>query len=116
MARKTMIALGLLGAFGASAQAQSSLQLYGVIDAGVGAVTKTATSDATFWRVNVDASSSSRLGVRGSEDLGRGFSALFGLEAGLDPRNGSTTGTASSGTINGAAARTWDCAARRGAR
>ncbi|UUX97322.1 porin [Aquabacterium sp. J223] len=104
MARKSMLALGVLGAFGASAQAQSSVQVYGIIDAGVGAVTKTATSNDRLYRTNADASTSSRFGLRGTEDLGKGLSAFFGMESGLDPRNGNAQGTASSGTINGAAA------------
>lgn len=104
MARKSMLALGVLGAFGATAQAQSNVQVYGIIDAGAGVVTRTATGNQRLWRVNADASTSSRFGVRGSEDLGNGLSAFFGLESGLDPRNGNAQGVASSGTINGAAA------------
>src|SRR6478672_11453613 len=82
--KKSLIALAVLAASGA-AMAQSSVTLFGVVDAtyayGSGSVAKK--SQLTNSGYN-----SSRLGFRGVEDLGGGMSASFWLEAGLNNDNG----------------------------
>lgn len=86
--KKSLIALAVLAASGA-AMAQSSVTLFGVVDAtyayGSGSVANK--SQLTNSGLN-----SSRLGFRGVEDLGGGMSASFWLEAGLNNDNG-TGGT-----------------------
>lgn len=86
--KKSLIALAVLAASGA-AMAQSSVTLFGVVDAtyayGSGSVSNK--SQLTNSGYN-----SSRLGFRGVEDLGGGLSASFWLEAGLNNDNG-TGGT-----------------------
>ncbi|QIL79415.1 porin [Diaphorobacter sp. HDW4A] len=64
-----------------SAQAQSSLSIYGVLDAGVTYLS----NSGGHSRTSLDSSPSkpSRLGIRGSEDLGEGLSAIINLEAGI---------------------------------
>ena len=83
--KKSLIALAVLAASGA-AMAQSSVTLFGVVDAtyayGSGSVSNK--SQLTNSGYNT-----SRLGFRGVEDLGGGMSASFWLEAGLNNDNGS---------------------------
>jgi predicted porin len=74
------------------AHAQSSVTLYGVLDAGLQYASKTATAGgknagSTFAVVN-GASSPSLFGMRGAEDLGGGLKATFALESGINMPNG----------------------------
>jgi predicted porin len=54
-------------------------------------------------KLNSDTGSSSRFGLRGTEDLGGGLSAFFNLESPIDPKSGAVAGGASSGACNPAA-------------
>jgi len=89
--KKSLVALAALAVVGA-ASAQSSVTLFGVVDAtyayGSGSVSNK--SQLTNSGYN-----SSRLGFRGVEDLGGGLSASFWLEAGLanDDGRGAATNT-----------------------
>lgn len=82
--KKSLIALAVLAASGA-AMAQSSVTLFGVVDAtyayGSGSV-------ANKSQLTNSGYNSSRLGFRGVEDLGGGLSASFWLEAGVNNDNG----------------------------
>jgi len=88
--KKSLVALAVLAASGA-AMAQSSVTLFGVVDAGY-AVGKGSISNKTTLRNS--GYNSSRLGFRGVEDLGGGMKASFWLEAGVNNDDG--TGSASS--------------------
>ena len=96
---KTLIALAALLALGSgAARAQSSVQIYGIVDTGVAyvgtaAAPNAANPRATGSQVRVDSGllQSSRLGFRGSEDLGGGLRATFALEGGLALDSGSFT-------------------------
>jgi predicted porin len=72
----------------AGAQAQSSVSIYGVADAGMAWINNVGGSS----RIKVDSgqSAASRLGFRGSEDLGSVLSAVFNLEMGLNIDTGAT--------------------------
>ncbi|MBG6222194.1 MULTISPECIES: porin [unclassified Janthinobacterium] len=70
--KKSLVALALFGAFAATAQAQSSVQIYGTIDAGLGKLTGETTK--------VTKRDNNKLGFKGSEDLGNGLKAIFQLE------------------------------------
>ncbi|AJK45677.1 porin [Burkholderia plantarii] len=87
---KKSIALAALGAFGASAYAQSSVTLYGVIDAGVTYTNKAATSTGhgDLVKYGDGVAQGSRWGIRGSEDLGGGLKAIFVLESGFSSGDG----------------------------
>ena len=91
--KKSLIALAVLAASGA-AMAQSSVTLYGVADAGV-----TYLNGADNWSgVTSGNNLTSRLGFRGTEDLGGGLKANFVLEGGFnldagDGKSGGATGT-----------------------
>lgn len=87
--KKSLIALAVLAASGA-AMAQSSVTLFGIVDAGY-AVGKGSLSNKTQLRNS--GYNSSRLGFRGVEDLGKGMKASFHLEAGVNNDDGSGAGT-----------------------
>jgi predicted porin len=78
--KKSLLALALMGAF-SIAQAQSSVTIYGTLDAGVSRRTDT---DVTA----VGKRDNNKLGFRGVEDLGSGLKALFQLEIRYEPDTG----------------------------
>ena len=88
--KKSLIALAALAAVGA-ASAQSSVTLFGIVDATL-QVGRGSLTDVT--RLQPNGYNSSRLGFRGTEDLGGGLAASFWLEAGFNPDEG--TGQVSS--------------------
>jgi predicted porin len=67
------------------ASAQSSVTLFGVVDVGVAHVTGDGVSRSGL---STGGANISRLGFRGTEDLGGGLAASFWLEAGLDVDTG----------------------------
>ena len=83
--KKTLLALAAIAASSA-AFAQSSVSLYGVVDASLESVK----GDDTVTRVTSNNLASSRLGFKGTEDLGGGLKANFVLEAALDVDTGTT--------------------------
>lgn len=83
-ARLARAAIGLLAAACAPAWAQSSLVLYGVADVGVEYLSHADASGHALTRMASGNLSGSRWGMRGTEDLGSGVSALFVLESGFD--------------------------------
>ncbi|OAI64311.1 porin [Ralstonia solanacearum] len=74
------------GAMSAAAHAQSSVTLYGQVDAWVGAQKGFDSSRAGV--VNPGGMSTSYWGLKGSEDLGNGLKSLFALEAFFRPDTG----------------------------
>jgi predicted porin len=82
--KKSLIALAVMAAAGA-ASAQSSVTLFGIVDASL-TVGRGSLTDRT--QITDSGYNSSRLGFRGTEDLGGGMSASFWLEAGLNNDNG----------------------------
>ncbi|PXW25754.1 Outer membrane protein (porin) [Paraburkholderia caballeronis] len=90
--RKIFVSAALLGSATSVTYAQSSVTIYGVLDA---AVTYAHASGAGS-KFSMDSSglSSSKFGLIGTEDLGGGLSAGFTLEGDIYPTNG-TGGTAS---------------------
>ena len=91
--KKSLFALAAVTAFAGAAQAQSSVTVYGIIDMGFqGGHAKGQTGAARTTQFNnvgqqfgQNAQSTSRLGFRGTEDLGGGMSAFFTLETALTP-------------------------------
>lgn len=81
--RTRFVTLGLLAAAPFGATAQSSVQLYGIVDAAV-AIEDTGEPGRGSRKVlNSGNQSSSRFGLRGSEDLGDGLKASFNIESGF---------------------------------
>ncbi len=93
--KKTLIALSVLAASGA-AMAQSSVTLYGIVDIYAGSFADgltTSPQSANPVRqtaVNTGGLSTSRWGVKGSEDLGGGLKANFNLEQAITADTGVT--------------------------
>lgn len=88
MKKRIITGLGLAVAVGGAA-AQSSVATYGVIDTAVEHITDVGAAGAGLTRIpNLTSSVPSRLGFRGTEDLGGGLRALFTLEMGFAPDSG----------------------------
>jgi predicted porin len=79
-----------LAAVSSTAFAQSSVTLFGVADL---AYTQTKTGAAKTSSMTDSGQASSRIGFRGTEDLGGGLKASFWLEAGTNPDNGTGDAT-----------------------
>lgn len=90
--KKSMLALAALTAFAGAASAQSSVTIWGIVDATY-AIGNGSLTDKT--QITNSGYNSSRLGFRGVEDMGGGSRAGFWLEAGVNNDNGSfgTTNT-----------------------
>ncbi|VVE88374.1 porin [Pandoraea bronchicola] len=91
--KKTLLAAAVVGAFSATAaHAQSSVTLYGLIDAGIAYTSNSTTTAGASGSKNFRATSGlvngSRWGLKGSEDLGGGNKAIFVLENGFSINNG----------------------------
>jgi predicted porin len=72
--------------------AQSSVTLYGIVDAGLvytsSTRNSTGTSGGSQWLMSDSGLTASRVGLKGSEDLGNGLTAGFNLESGIHVGNG----------------------------
>ena len=84
--KKTLIIAGIMGAFAINAHAQSSVTLYGTLDAGV--VYTNNQGGHNNWQQGSGTVSDTYFGLRGSEDLGGGLHAIFTLEDGFNINNG----------------------------
>lgn len=93
--KKTVLALAAIAASSA-AFAQSSVTLFGVVDASL----ETVKGDNTVTRVSSDNLASSRIGFKGTEDLGGGLKANFFLDASVK----TDTGAADSSRLFGRSA------------
>ena len=96
--KKSLFAIAAVTAFAGAAQAQSSVTVYGLIDAGLGQSNTTyGVGGANKAKQNFIGGLSSangsgmeagsRLGFRGIEDLGGGTTAGFVIEVGLNYNN-----------------------------
>ncbi|CAE6843791.1 porin [Paraburkholderia domus] len=84
--KKSFLALAALAAFGGAAHAQSSVTLFGIVDAGF---TYTNNNGGhSSWQMTSSNEQSTRWGLRGVEDLGSGLKAIFQLESGFSLVNG----------------------------
>jgi len=93
--KKTVLALAVLSAFSGTAFAQTNVQIYGRMTGGVSYVDKIATLSTTSptatgsrWGLDSGQYTQSRIGFRGTEDLGGGLKTNFTLESGLTIDNG----------------------------
>lgn len=77
-----VLAVALAAALPLAAMAQSSVTVYGVMDAAI-AKEDTGAANGRRTAINSGNQSSSRLGFRGTEDLGNGLKAIFNIEAGV---------------------------------
>jgi len=106
--KKSLLAIAALTAFAGAAQAQSSVTVYGIIDVGVMGTTNNGNINNSTWVVPTNPTngsgtkngsavgfmaggeSQSRIGFKGSEDLGGGTKAIFLLEQGFNAGTGNS--------------------------
>ncbi|CAH2809063.1 MAG: Outer membrane porin [uncultured Paraburkholderia sp.] len=84
--KKGPIVVAVAASFASVAHAQSSVTLYGLLDAGM-----TYTSNVNHnskWAAGSGGINQSMFGLKGSEDLGGGLKAIFTLESGFNINNG----------------------------
>jgi predicted porin len=84
--KKSVASLAVLAALCACGYASAqttNVQVYGLIDAGVEYVDHAGANGGSAVRVVSGGKNTSRWGFRGSEDLGGGMKAVFGLEGGI---------------------------------
>lgn len=97
MLNRNIIAAAALAAASTAALAQSNVTIYGLLDQGVikgngGTATNPgALGTSKAWTLGQ--ASTSRLGFRGTEDLGGGLSAQFQIEHRLNPDSGTQNST-----------------------
>ncbi|WP_321783298.1 porin [Paraburkholderia sp. J94] len=84
--KKTLMVAALTGVFATAAHAQSSVTLYGLVDAGITYANNSG--GHSLWKASSGTVNGSRWGLRGSEDLGGGLKAIFTLESGFNIMNG----------------------------
>ena len=99
MKKKTLILAATATAFAGGAHAQSSVTLYGIVDAGLTYVSNEASKTSTITQNGLSDGKAmvgltggnvqqSRWGLRGVEDLGGGLKTVFNLESGFNVTNG----------------------------
>ncbi|HSI59338.1 MAG TPA: porin [Ideonella sp.] len=81
--RHAVPALSIAALFATAAHAQSTVQVYGLLDAGVEANRTGVPGEKRNLMVNTGNQAASRLGFRATEDLGGGLSAIVNIELGL---------------------------------
>lgn len=86
--KKSLFTMAALSAFAAGACAQSSVTMFGVLDAAVRQVKNG--SAGSQKQLASGSNATSRWGVRGVEDLGDGLRAGFHLESGINLDTGTT--------------------------
>jgi len=109
--KKSLLAIAAISAFASAAQAQSSVTVYGILDVAAIGQTNSGNLNSTAstvpaalagnnatggsyvkpgsnFGISSNGESMSRLGFKGSEDLGSGTKAIFTLEQGFSPSTG----------------------------
>lgn len=93
--KKSLLALTILGTFAGTTSAQSSVTIYGIIDASIASIDNGGAGRAT--RLDTGNNAASRIGFKGVEDLGNGLKAEFLLENGFDADDGEQAGGGGAG-------------------
>ncbi len=89
--KKSLLALAVLGAFASVASAQSSVTVYGIVDASIARVDN---GDVSKTSMDSGRNAASRIGFKGVEDLGNGLKANFTLESGFNVDTGANANPA----------------------
>lgn len=90
--KKSLMAVALVGAFAGAAHAQTAVQIYGTIDAGI--------QKQSNQTLSIGKRASNTLGFKGTEELGNGLKALFQLEIRYEPDTGTQeSGRLANGTV-----------------
>ena len=85
--KKSLLALAIIGAFSSATMAQS-VTVYGDIDTAMRSTTNAGANGGRQISLGSGIFENSLIGFKGVEDLGGGSVALFDLEAGFNPSNG----------------------------
>jgi predicted porin len=97
MKKLTLVATAIMGLLSTSAaMAQSTVTVYGILDAGFNHVSGLRQGSVSTIASGI--MEGSRFGLRGSEDIGGGYKAIFTLENRLELDTGSVTNRPNSGT------------------
>lgn len=88
--KKTLLAVAIVAALPAVAQAQTNVTMFGLLDASLASTNRKAPAPGPGSAIQMlsGVAATNRWGVRGSEDLGGGLSAQFWLEGGLNVDDG----------------------------
>ena len=103
--KKSIVALAVLSSVAGTAFAQSSVTLFGVVDL---AARYNKAGGQTTSSLASDGQSSSRLGVRGIEDLGGGMKASFWLESALAADSGTVGDSSTSVPVTSSGNKFWN--------
>ena len=87
--KKTSLALVIAGLASSSAFAQSSITIYGIVDTSIRYISSDNAAGNSNIKMDNGAISNSRIGFKGSEDIGGGNRINFRLENGFNGDNGS---------------------------
>jgi predicted porin len=112
--KKSLFAVAAMSAVAGAAQAQSSVTVYGILDVGYVGSNTTLNSSAyntagngynsnsknQVSQLGTSAEQTSRLGFKGTEDLGGGTSAFFTAEFQLYPTDQTLSGNTNTGLLN----------------
>ena len=79
--KKSLVVLALAGAVASAAHAQSAPEIYGIVD--MGFVAERGGPAGSISKLTSGTQSGTRLGLKGTEDLGNNVKALFVLETGI---------------------------------
>lgn len=88
--KKTLIALATISALTGVAHADSSVNIYGTVDAAIRSASHQNTNGDRLNSVDNGLLQGSRIGFKGQEDLGNGLKAIFQVESGFNIGNGSS--------------------------
>ncbi|MEO6921150.1 MAG: porin [Collimonas sp.] len=94
--KKYSLLLVAAGLASSGAMAQTNVTIYGIVDTSFRYVSSDNAAGQKNFRIDNGAISNSRLGFKGTEDLGGGLKAIFRLENGFNSDTGSLS---SSGTL-----------------
>lgn len=105
--KKSLIAFAAMSAATSMVHAQSSVTMYGSIDAGIRNVTNVNAAGDSRLSMNSNGNfNSNRLGFKGAEDLGGGMRAHFSLELGFNSGTGALNNNPTTAPTSAGAAGT----------
>ncbi|MFZ6874346.1 porin [Undibacterium sp. Di27W] len=89
---KKLLGLATLACMATAAHAQSTVTIYGLIDANITYNNNADANKGSQFKLNSGGMNTSRFGLRGSEDLGGGLKAIMQLEGGILLDTGASDG------------------------
>ncbi|MCC2974789.1 porin [Massilia sp. IC2-476] len=87
-ARMMLVLAGSAGLASTPTHAQTAVEIYGIVDAAI--VVDRGGKEGSLTKMSGGAASTSRIGFKGSENLGKGLAAFFILETGIRLDTGAT--------------------------